>query len=538
MLKKSSAVAADQEDAAPNGGMEFDPGHSPYRPGEKIFLFGRFRLFPARRLLLEDDTVVVYKIDRLTRSLTDFAKIIEIFGTHATSFVSVTQQFNTTTSMGRLTLNVLLSFAQFEREVTAERIRDKIAASKKKGMWMGGTVPLGYDVRERHLIVNESEAVTIRLLFKQYLRADSVRHLKTEIDRLGVVTKRRVRSDGSSYGGRLFSRGNLYALLSNPVYIGQVRHKRETYPGQHHAIIDAKLWQTVQDRLAANAALRRTKTNRRHPSLLAGLAFDDAGDRLSPSHAVKNGRRYRYYISHRLMQAPRDDRGGWRLPASQFEQAILIALGDLLADEVRLIRILGIDAPSPEQARQAHGVAAELRRTLEAGIVSEQRPILDLLVDRIIVQPDRLSINLNRTTFLARVVGPHPEDFDDSGPPNFSVPLSFRRRGVETKLVLGDRDRNAVPDAKLIETVARARDWLDRLIDGRATSINHLAEQTKVHPSEVSRLLPLAFLAPDIIEAIVKGRQPPELTAELLVRSSLPKNWERQRRALGFPPGR
>jgi site-specific DNA recombinase len=175
---------------------------------------------------------------------------------------------------------------------------------------------------------------------------------------------------------------------------------------------------------------------------------------------------------------------------------------------------------------------------LEAGIAPEQRSILDLLVDRITVQPDQLSINLNRSTLLARLVGQHSEDFDDSGPASFSVPLSFRRRGVETKLVLGDRDRKAVPDAKLIETVARARDWLDRLADGRATSINDLAAQTKVHPSEVSRRLPLAFLAPDIVEAIVKGRQPPELTAERLMRTTLPKNWERQRRALGFAPGR
>ena len=195
------------------------------------------------------DVVVVYKIDRLTRSLTDFAKMVELFDQKEVSFVSVTQQFNTTTSMGRLTLNVLLSFAQFEREVTAERIRDKIAASKKKGMWMGGLPPLGYDVREKQLVVNPAEAETVQKLFQLYLQIGSVRKLKEEIDRLGIVAKIRRQADGRLVGGKPFSRGHLYALLSNPLYIGKIRHRQALYEGRHEAILDAETFETAQERV-------------------------------------------------------------------------------------------------------------------------------------------------------------------------------------------------------------------------------------------------------------------------------------------------
>ena len=262
---------------------------------------------PALRRLLADiekgtiDTVVVYKVDRLTRSLADFAKIVEVFDAHSVSFVSVTQQFNTTSSMGRLTLNMLLSFAQFEREVTGERIRDKIAASKKKGMWMGGLPPLGYDVEDKKLVVNPDEAETVRTLFRLYLELGTVKKLAEESDRLGLVTKRRKRSGGRETGGQPFTRGHLYQLLTNPIYVGDVANKGDTYPGQHQGIIDRQTFDAVRRQLDNNASERRATTNAKAPSLLTGFIYDEVGDRLCPTHANKKGRRYRYYISKRLM---------------------------------------------------------------------------------------------------------------------------------------------------------------------------------------------------------------------------------------------
>jgi site-specific DNA recombinase len=258
------------------------------------------------------DIIVVYKVDRLTRSLADFAKIVEIFDAQGVSFVSVTQQFNTTSSMGRLTLNVLLSFAQFEREVTGERIRDKIAASKKKGMWMGGNIPLGYDSSQRTLVINPAEAETVRCIFALYREFGCGRGVKEEADRLGLRTKRSTTASGIERGGRSFSRGHIYHLLSNPIYIGEIAHKGQLYPGQHPALIDSYTWAAVRDQLATNARDHRRKAHATEPSLLAGVLVDARGERLTPSHAVKKGRRYRYYVS---TEAGTDRPQGWRLAA-------------------------------------------------------------------------------------------------------------------------------------------------------------------------------------------------------------------------------
>jgi DNA invertase Pin-like site-specific DNA recombinase len=221
---------------------------------------------PALQRLLADidqgliDVVVVYKVDRLTRSLADFAKMVEVFDTHGVSFVAVTQQFNTTTSMGRLTLNVLLSFAQFEREVTGERIRDKIAASKRKGMWMGGCVPLGYDISDRRIVIDEREAESVRYIFRRYEELGCVRLLKEDLDRRGVVSKRRTSKTGTESGAHSFSRGALYALLSNPIYVGEIRHKNLRYPGQHQAIVDRAVWERTQQQLQERRV--RTKSHK------------------------------------------------------------------------------------------------------------------------------------------------------------------------------------------------------------------------------------------------------------------------------------
>ena len=301
---------------------------------------------PALQQLLSDikarkvDTIVVYKVDRLTRSLADFAKIVEVLDAHKVSFVSVTQAFNTTTSMGRLTLNMLLSFAQFEREVTSERIRDKIAASKKKGMWMGGNVPLGYDARDRSLVINEPEADTVRTVFRLYLERESVRAVKSETDRLGLTTKIHTSQSGRAYGGSHLSRGHIYKLLGNPLYAGRIAHKGETYDGQHAPIIDHGTWEAVKVKLAANAI--REGANAAEPSLLAGLIYDERGNRFSPSFSVKKGRRYHYYVSQAVLQQRKDAVGQvGRIPAREIEDLIGARLRAFLGDPGQLIDELG-----------------------------------------------------------------------------------------------------------------------------------------------------------------------------------------------------
>jgi len=263
---------------------------------------------PALMKLLDDiaakrvDTVVVYKVDRLTRSLADFAKIVEQFDGQGVSFVSVTQQFNTTSSMGRLTLNVLLSFAQFEREVTGERIRDKIAASKKKGMWMGGVVPLGYDLQDRHLIINESEAILIREIYQAYLKLGCVMELRMYLDEKGIRSKKRVSKTGNVTGDNIFSRGALYEMLQNRIYIGEISHKENSYPGQHPGIIDRLLWDQVQAQLKANLQGPRKRDRVTDQHLLTGLLYDPKGNRFTPAHTNKKGSRYRYYISQNVIK--------------------------------------------------------------------------------------------------------------------------------------------------------------------------------------------------------------------------------------------
>src|SRR5450759_2604044 len=309
---------------------------------------------PALQRLLADmeagqiDVVVVYKVDRLTRALSDFAKLVEVFDRRGVSFVSITQQFNTTTSMGRLTLNMLLSFAQFERELIGERVRDKIAASKRKGMWMGGNVPLGYDVKDRKLIVNEIEAATVQLIFRRYAELGSVSLLSVELDRKGVVSKRREGAGGQLAGGKRFSRGALYLMLKNWLYRGNVAHEEKIYPGQHEAIIEPELWQAVQDKLAAGRRERSMAVGAEAPSLLSGLIFDSDGARLSPTHAVKKGKRYRYYVSTALITRSRSEHPkGRRIPAGDIEGLVLDRLRALFASGAEVsdaVAPLGLDA--------------------------------------------------------------------------------------------------------------------------------------------------------------------------------------------------
>src|SRR5438477_1998923 len=396
---------------------------------------------PALRQLLTDltagrvDTVVVYKIDRLTRSLADFAKIVEILDTKGASFVSVTQQFNTTTSIGRLTLNVLLSFGQFEREVTGERIRDKIAASKKKGMWMGGNVPLGYDASERTLVINPAEAETVRRVFALYRELGCVRRVKEEADRLGLRTKCSTTTNGTERGGKPFSRGHLYTLLSNPIYTGHIAHKGELHPGQQPALIDDESWTAVRDQLAANTSNHRRRAKAAEPSLLAGLLVDARGERLTPSHAVKKGRRYRYYVSAALITDAGTDREGWRLAAREIEEAVIRILADALTSPARLVERFGAAGIPSDQVRKLLSRAAGMAAAL-GGSPGERAKLVRELVENIIVDEKTIIIKLRRGLLLGGNVPSSASEAASDSAVELTAAAAFTRRGAETKLVL------------------------------------------------------------------------------------------------------
>src|ERR1700724_2182201 len=354
---------------------------------------------PALKRLLADiqshliDVVVVYKVDRLTRSLADFAKIVEIFDAAGVSFVSVTQQFNTTTSMGRLTLNVLLSFAQFEREVTGERVRDKIAASKRKGIWMGGFVPLGYDVCDRSIVIDEREAETVRYVFRRYQELGCVRLLKEDLDRRGVVSKRRTSKTGIESGGHSFSRGALYALLSNPIYVGEIRHKNLRHPGQHQAIVDRAVWERPQQQLQEHRVRAKSHAASLEKSPLTGRLVDENGAGLTPSHARKGERKYRYYVSRNFpAQGLAQSRVGWRLPARELEDRVAAAVGEMLADESAVLEASQKSDIESSQVERVLHAARTWRPVLQAE--AERSSAIAALVDRVELKSDRIRVSI------------------------------------------------------------------------------------------------------------------------------------------------
>ncbi len=512
---------------------------------------------PALQQLLADikarkvDTIVVYKVDRLTRSLADFAKIVEVFDSHGVSFVSVTQQFNTTTSMGRLTLNMLLSFAQFEREVTGERIRDKIAASKRKGMWMGGFVPLGYDAKDRSLMINEAEAETVRTVFQLYLEHGNVRRVKDEADRLGLTTKLRPAKDGRMRGGRPLSRGHIYQLLNNPLYVGRIAHKGEVYEGQHEAVIDAGTWDTVRAKLAGNAHDRRSGSGAAEPSLLAGLLHDERGNRLSPSHAVKNGARYRYYVSQALLQHRDGDAGSIvRVPAREIEELVATRIAAFLEDAGQVIDELG-DSLSPRDQKRLIVAAGKQAERWSRMSGSRQRAFVLRIVAGVTVGEKEIRIVLHRNGLRHAVLGDEPSiamvgaPGSQAGAPASGDALSLR---VPTRLKLCSGEMRLVippgqgqelrprPNPTLIKALTRAYRWKERLFSGEAPSISAIANEEGMTERYVGRIMRLAFLAPDIVEAILDGYQPADLELERLMKG-VPIGWNEQRRVLGFPRG-
>ncbi|MGQ0456290.1 MAG: recombinase family protein [Hyphomicrobium sp.] len=499
---------------------------------------------PALRRLLGDITsgkvqiVVVYKVDRLTRSLADFAKIVDVLDSHGASFVSVTQSFNTTTSMGRLTLNMLLSFAQFEREIASERIRDKIAASKAKGMWMGGNVPLGYDVKERKLIVNDSEAETVRMIFRRYSELGSVRILAEELASLGIVSKRRQGAGGVLAGGNRFSRGALYTLLQNPIYRGEIGHQGKVYPGQHEAIVEAEHWKLVQQKLAGNRQARAIGATADEPSLLAGLIVDGDGQRMTPTHAVKKGRRYRYYVSTALITGARSHHEkGLRLPAGDVESLVLERIRAFFASEQDVGEALSQFNLDAATLRSSLKKADELTHGW-AGLPSIKiRELVRSIVERVCVRIDDVVVSLNRKGIAKFLVGDASREL--SGEHLDTIELDaearLRRAGKGIRLIVGG-GRAAKPDGQMIALLRNAHATRDALMSGRDATIDALAQRLGVKRDYLSAHMRLSYLAPAIVRDLFEGSQPEDLTPARLVSlcKDLPHDWPLQRGFLGF----
>jgi DNA invertase Pin-like site-specific DNA recombinase len=502
---------------------------------------------PALQRLLADirgskaDVVVVYKIDRLTRSLLDFAKIVDVFDAHGVSFVSVTQAFNTATSMGRLTLNVLLSFAQFEREVTGERIRDKIAASKQKGMWMGGYPPLGYDVKDRKLVVHETEAETVRYIFRRYRELRSVRLLKEHLDAASIVSKHRTVPNGRHYGGKSFARGALYHMLQNRIYHGEIVHKDQAYPGEHEPIIDEDLWQVVQKTLAANRVDRSAGKGNHHLSLLAGLIHDAHGELMTPSHAVKKGVRYRYYVSKNLVtEGVRAERQGQRIPASHIEALVAARVRAWLADPVFVLNTIQCRGSDAVAQKRLLDEAAQLAASWQELDAERLRAILRAAVTRVQVHSDRVAVTLDQMGVALWLSGKTQPQLAHSGgdereraPMVLTIPARLKRAGIEMRLVVDDGSEPANVDPGLVRLLLRAHTIRARLLEDPSLPLKEIAAEEGISSSYVTRLLRLAFLAPDIVTAILNGRHPPQLTANRLMNDTrLPLDWGAQRELL------
>ena len=503
---------------------------------------------PALKRLLEDveankvDTIVVYKVDRLTRSLADFAKIVEALDARGVSFVSVTQQFNTTSSMGRLTLNVLLSFAQFEREVTGERIRDKIAASKRKGMWMGGNVPLGYDLKERKLIVSPEEASLVLRLFHLYIELGCVSKLKARLDQEGIKSKTRISAAGNRSGGCSYSRGALYKILQNRIYLGEIHHRGQNHAGEHEAIVRRDLWERVQAQRRSDNQGRRNGLKANSSSLLVGLLQDAEGNRFTPSHTLKNGKRYRYYVCHGTTN------GCGRLPAYDFERQVSLRLQSFLQSTKDVMDDLSRPEDPPARTQQLIAAAMKQSDGWFAASPAAVQDFVRKVVRCVVVHPDRIEVEVSKRELRSALIedplvsSRHPVGDQQKESPGDGIRLTVEARvkrcGGEMRLVVPPDPFGQVPShpvSSLWKALARGREWYKWIVAGEAVGQRSIAQRLSLDERYVSRVLECAFLAPDIVEAILNGRQPSDLTFGKLTRLRLPLSWVEQRKQLGFP---
>ena len=481
---------------------------------------------PSLKRLLADiaagqiDIVVVYKVDRLTRSLLDFAKLVEAFDQAGTSFVSITQSFSTTTSMGRLTLNMLLSFAQFEREVTAERIRDKIAASKAKGMWMGGTPPIGYRPDGRSLAIVEEDAAIVRLIFGRYAELGNVRLLAAELDQQGIRSPARSAGTGRAFGNRPFSRGQLYRMLTNPTYIAQINHGGRSHQANHAPIIDLPLWEEVQAKLAANIN-GVSGTTAQETSLLAGKLVDERGVPMVATHACKGTVRYRYYVSRDLHHSgDASTSEGWRLPAGEIEPLVRSRLTALLNDPVDVIAV----ELSPDAIK-----AILERGKVAAETIASQRSAATMLVRELVAEV-RLGTEQVSIAIAPKALADLLKAELSSEPVTLDLVARLKRRGHVMKLItpMGTAVTPEV-DRTLAKAIVQGRRWWQELLADTNITLRDIARRENVSGPYIVRLVRLAFLSPDMIERIVGGTLPAHLTVkQLTAPDAIAARWNRQ----------
>ncbi len=451
---------------------------------------------PGLKALLADvdaglvDVIVVYKVDRLTRSLADFAKIVERLDARQASFVSVTQAFNTTTSMGRLTLNVLLSFAQFEREVTGERIRDKIAASKKKGIWMGGPVPLGYQVVERKLVPVPEEAERVRSIMRRYLEVKNVPALIEILRAEGVVTKMQLRASGPHRGGIPFRRGSLFHLLKNPTYRGKIVHKGKVYDGEHEPIVDEDLWERVQAQLNEKAPPRKRPKNDRNEALFNGLITDPEGRPVVPTYSTKGTRRYSFYETRKDLARPGDP-AATRFQQGAFDQHVMSCISDLLADEHALRRLANM--PDAGSLRILFERAKDLSESLEqmGHVASALRP----LIEAIFIRSDHLQVTLD------------PAALGAMGQPMWMIriPRPARRPFREARLRIDAASRGLSANPHLMKLIAEAFEVQGLVLASPDLSLNQLAKRVGRCRKQMAKLLNVSWLSPRIIESSIEA---------------------------------
>jgi DNA invertase Pin-like site-specific DNA recombinase len=473
---------------------------------------------PALQQLLTDvaednvDLIVVYKVDRLTRSLSDFAKLVERLDAKSVSFVSVTQAFNTTTSMGRLTLNVLLSFAQFEREVTGERIRDKIAASKKKGMWMGGMVPLGYDIVDRKLVVNEPEAEQVRTIYRRYLELGGVAKLAEALKAEGFRTRVRTAKGGTTYGGCSPSNGALFKILTNPIYRGEVRHRDKRYPGEHEAIVPENLWNAAQ---ALREKTRRAvstlpKAQKKNP--LLGLLTDEHGRRYKAVHTTKGNRRYRYYIAEPAEScAP-----AARYPADELEQHVATCI---VAYFAHTQQVLDAVVDPGDDARATERMLENLEAIKAEHTGTEWPASWRAIVHGVCLESRAVQVRIDHQRLRGRLGLPECAT-DARTTINIRQPLRLHRTAHELRLVIPDdgaSEEAAKRDDSLVRFIARGRYWYRQLTRGEMPSIQAIAKAEDVTERYVARVLRGSLLAPTLVQKVIEGRQPVSLNGRFLL---------------------
>jgi len=500
---------------------------------------------PALKKLMSDvedgkiDMIVVYKIDRLTRSLADFSKLIEVLDKHKCSFVSVTQNFNTYDSMGRLTLNVLLSFAQFEREVGAERIRDKVAASRKKGMWMGGNVPLGYDVVNKKLIVNPKEAKIVQAIFDKYCRCKSERDVCTYINDLGYQTKERTQRNGKVIKAIPFTHSKINYILRNPIYIGKVVHKGTIYDGLQEAIITEEQWNRVQKIKSTNRDGRFTPSKVVHNSLLQGLLECGCGCNSSmiPTRTCKKNKTYEYYVSLKAVKE------GYRfceigsIPAGELDKFVISKIQGILKHP-RIIDEIAkqISTDMPEVGiTEVFNKIKEPEHFFDYLSSETVRQILERIISRIIIYKDKMVIRLLPFGAMLLELSKHHKlqsSKDAPGLMELVYRIDFAKKRGHLK-ILPPKDEANIVDDTLLKAVVKAYAWRNRLEKENLTD-RELSKKEKIDRRYMSKIIKLTFLAPDIVEAIMIGTQPNKLRLVDLVNSPIPNSWAEQRIKYGF----